>query len=217
MNQEIMQHLNLLLERYPLLLTCKEDILLTYEILTETFKNKGKLLLAGNGGSCADCEHIAGELMKSFKKERKISLDLFDKLKEQDLEKGIELYNVLQEGLPCIVLTNHQGLNTAFINDVSNGGLYTYAQQVNVYGNFGDTLFVISTSGNAKNIYYACLVAKAKGMKIIGLSGETGGKLNAIADVCIKVPLQETYIIQEFHLPIYHCLCLMLENTFFKG
>ena len=117
--------------------------------------------------------------------------------------------------MPCISIDNHQSLNTAFTNDVENGGILTFAQQVNVYGVKGDVFLAISTSGNSKNIHYASIVAKAKDMKIIGLTGEKGGILSTIADVCIKVPATETFVIQEYHLPIYHCLCLMLENYFF--
>ena len=215
MNANIRYYLDSLFERYPLLISCEKDIIEAYNVLCETFNNKSKLLMAGNGGSCSDCEHIAGELMKSFKKSRTISHELAFELKKHNYKMGTELEKVLQEGLPCIALNNHQSLNTAFINDVENGALYSFAQQINVYGNEGDAFLAISTSGNSKNIYYASLVAKAKRIKIIALTGKTGGILGEIADVSIRIPSIETYIIQEFHLPVYHCLCLMLEETFF--
>lgn len=205
-----------LILRYPQLACCKDDILEAFEIIKTSFKHCGKLLIAGNGGSCADCEHIAGELMKGFKSARHVSDNFKTKLCEIDNDAGKKVAEKLQMGLPCIALTNHQGLNTAYINDVEDGGLYVYAQQINVYGNDKDVFLAISTSGNSKNIYNACIVAKAKGLKIVGLSGETGGNLAKIADVCIRVPLKETFKIQELHLPIYHCLCLMLENFFYN-
>lgn len=204
-----------LVKRYPELKTCAKDITSAFDELVKCFSSNHKLLIAGNGGSSSDANHISGELLKSFKKKRQIDSTLSKKLIQIDPDKGKELSDKLQKGLPCIVLDNHQSLNTAYINDVENGGLLTYAQQINVFGNSGDVFLGISTSGNSKNIYYASIVAKAKGMKIIGLTGEGGGKLNDIADICIKAPAKETFVVQEYHLPIYHCLCLMLEEKFF--
>ena len=204
-----------LIQRYPALKVCENSIIESYNILVNCFKNGGKLLIAGNGGSCADSEHIVGELMKGFKKRRPVSDEFAKILTSVDPERGSELAAKLQGGLPCIALDSHQGLNTAFTNDVDNGGLLTYAQQLYACGNSNDVFLGISTSGNSKNVMYAAVVAKAKGMKVIGLTGATGGKLNTIADVCIKAPETETFMIQEYHLPIYHCLCLMLENEFF--
>lgn len=206
-----------LIKRYPALSVCKQSILDAYSILEECFASGHKLLICGNGGSCADSEHIAGELMKGFKKRRPVSDEFASKLKAIDPIRGVELSNKLQQGLPCIALCEHQGLNTAFTNDVENGGLLTFAQQVNVYGNEGDVLLGISTSGNSKNTMYAAVTAKAKGMKVIGLTGENGGTLSSIADITIKVPANETFMVQEYHLPIYHCLCLMLEERFFRS
>ena len=208
--------LNELIKRYPILESCKEDILNAYKILEECFKNGHKLLIAGNGGSCADSEHIVGELMKGFRKRRHISLEFENILKCVDPVRGAELSDKLQCGLPAIALHNHQGLNTAFINDVEEGGLFIYAQQLLSLGESGDVFLGISTSGNSKNVLYASVVAKAKGLKIIGLTGKSGGKLKDNSDVCIKAPEEETFVIQELHLPIYHCLCLMLEEKFFK-
>ena len=205
-----------LLKRYPELEVCKKDINEAYEILKECFANGHKLLIAGNGGSSADADHIVGELMKSFKNNRAINKELANKIRQIDKNNGDMLAKSLQKGLPAIALHNHPGLNTALINDVENGGLYIYAQQLLNYGQDGDVLLCISTSGNAQNVYNAAVVAKAKGIKVIGLTGQDGGKLAGIADMTIKAPSNEVYIIQEYHLPIYHYLCLMLENYFFN-
>lgn len=216
MEKELQHHVDLLIKRYPVLESCKQSIINAYDILENCFKNGNKLLIAGNGGSCADAEHIAGELMKGFKLSRKCSKELEEKLKQIDEVRGSELAEKLQCGLPTIVLSNHQALNTAYINDVPNGGLLTYAQQLLSYGKEGDVFLGISTSGNSKNVMNATVVARALGIKIIGLTGEKGGELATVADVAIKAPSAETYMIQELHLPIYHCLCLMLEEKFFK-
>ncbi len=205
-----------LIKRYPSLEVCRKSILDSYKILEECYKNGNKLLIAGNGGSCSDSEHIVGELMKSFKLKRELPDSLKNKLCEIDPIIGNELSNKLQGTLPAIALDGHQSLNTAFTNDVENGGLLTYAQQIVGYGNINDIFLAITTSGNSKNIINACVIAKAKGLKIIGLTGKDGGKLKDLADVSIIVPENETFKIQELHLPIYHYLCLMLENKFFK-
>ena len=211
------KQLETLINRYPALSVCEEEIETAYEIMEECFATGHKLLIAGNGGSCADGEHIAGELMKGFKLPRKCTEEFAKKLKSIDAERGAELAEKLQGGLPTIALDNHQALNTAYVNDVENGGLLTYAQQVYGYGKAGDVLLGISTSGNSKNVAYAAVVASAKGMKVIGMTGAKGGNLVSAADVTIKVPETETYMIQELHLPVYHCLCLMLEERFFGG
>ncbi len=210
-----MDYLELLIKRYPALSVCKDDILQAYKILEHCYENGGKLLIAGNGGSCADSEHIVGELMKGFKAKRPCSQEFADKLKEVDSAIGEELALKLQGALPAIALDGHSALNTAFSNDVEGSGHLLFAQQVFGYGNEGDVLLGISTSGNSKNILAATVVARAKGLKVIGLTGESGGKLARTADVTIKVPEKETYMIQELHLPVYHCLCLMLEQRFF--
>ncbi len=210
-----MDELKRLILRYPVLEVCKEDIKKAYETLVRCYENGNKLLVAGNGGSCADSQHIVGELMKGFKLPRKCSADFAEKLKVIDAVRGGELAEKLQGGLPAIALTDHQGLNTAFINDVANGGVLTYAQQVYGYGRRGDIFLGISTSGNSKNVMNAAVVAKAMDMSVIGLTGKSGGEIKNIADVAIRVPETETYMIQELHLPVYHCLCLMLEERFF--
>ena len=205
--------LDLLVERYPVLAPLKGDIYTAYTMLRDCYEAGGKLLLAGNGGSCADAEHIVGELMKGFKLPRKLRPEMCEQLTEADPERGPVLAACLQQGLPAIALSSHQALNTAFMNDVD--GNLMFAQQLGVLGCPGDVFLAISTSGNSKNVYDACVMAKAKGMKIIALSGKTGGRLKNMADLSLIMPSDETYMIQELPLPVYHCLCLMLEEHFF--
>ena len=207
------EQLNLLIERYPKLTVCKEDIKKAYELLEAAYRNGRKLLVCGNGGSASDSEHIVGELMKEFKLKRKVYSDQAAALKAIDPELGQVLADNLQGALPAICLTGHSSLTTAFMND-ANADL-VFAQQVNGYGKPGDVFLGISTSGNSKNVLYAAVNAKAKGLKVIGLTGAKASKLMKYADVCIRVPETETYKIQEYHLPVYHCLCLMLEEKFF--
>ncbi|MBQ9983271.1 MAG: SIS domain-containing protein [Lachnospiraceae bacterium] len=203
-----------LIKRYPALDVCKNDIYKAYEIMVESYQRKGKLLVAGNGGSASDSEHIVGELMKSFVLERKLDEEYAAELMKVDAEIGAELADKLQGALPAIALDGHIALSTAYLNDVDP--LLGFAQQVNGYGIKGDVFLGITTSGNSKNILYANTVAKAKGMKTIALTGKNGGKIKDMVDVAIVVPENETYKIQEYHLPIYHCLCLMLEKFFFE-
>ena len=207
------EQLNLLIERYPKLAACKEDIKKAYELLDAAYSNGRKLLVCGNGGSASDSEHIVGELMKEFKLKRKVYSDHIAALKAIDPELGPVLASNLQGALPAICLTGHLSLTTAFMND-ANADL-VFAQQVNGYGKAGDIFLGISTSGNSMNVLYAAVNAKAKGLKVIGLTGAKENKLMKYADVCIRVPETETYKIQELHLPVYHCLCLMLEEKFF--
>lgn len=210
---EVDRILEELVERYPKLAAVRSEIEAAYHILETCYQNGGKLLIAGNGGSSADAEHIVGELMKGFVKRRELPNVLQTALEAEDPEGGKALAARLQGSLPAIALSGHPALSTAFLNDVD--GEMIYAQQVCGYGQPGDVLLGISTSGNAKNIDYAVTVAKAKGMPVIGLTGKDGGRLGARADVAIVVPEQETYRIQELHLPVYHALCLMLEERFF--
>jgi|GEM_PF-105688 len=191
----------------------QKDIIKAFELMKTSYEHNGKLLVGGNGGSCADSEHIVGELMKGFVKRRPLSKELKEALVEVDSEVGKMLADGIQDSLRAIAITGHQGLSTAFANDVNAD--MTYAQQVAGYGRSGDVFLAISTSGNAKNLYYAAVMAKARGLKVILLSGKSGGKLKGVADVSIIVPENETYKIQERHLPIYHVLCLELENYFF--
>ena len=201
------------MERYPKLAVCREDIKKAYEILETAYMQGRKLLVCGNGGSASDSEHIVGELMKEFKLKRKVYASHAATLKEIDPELGQVLADNLQGALPAISLTGHSSLQTAFMNDVVPE--LVFAQQVNGYGKAGDVFLGISTSGNSKNMLYAAVNAKAKGLKVIGLTGGRENKLMKYADVCICVPETETYKIQELHLPVYHCLCLMLEEKFF--
>ncbi len=206
-------HINNLIDRYPKLIVCKEDIWEAYHILEEAYSSGRKLLVSGNGGSAADSEHIVGELMKEFKLKRKIYADQAEALKAIDSEKGEYLADNLQGALPAIALTGHSALSTAYMNDSES--VLVFAQQVNGYGKPGDVFLGISTSGNSQNVIYASITAKSRGLKVIGLTGEKESKLSKLADVCIRVPEIETYKIQELHLPVYHCLCLMLEEKFF--
>ncbi len=212
LDDRLKKHINLLIERYPQLKVVENEVIQAYLILEECYRNGGKLLVAGNGGSAADSEHIVGELMKGFKNPRKLSDEQRKKLIDVDEELGEILANNLQGTLSAIALDGHVALTTAYMNDCEP--LLCFAQQVNGFGKNEDVFLGISTSGNSKNIIYAAITAKAKGMKVIGLTGEKNSKLSEIADVCIKAPQTETYMIQELHLPIYHCLCLMLEDKF---
>ena len=209
------EQLNFLIERYPKLEVCKEDIRKAYELLEAAYQKGRKLLVCGNGGSSCDSEHIVGELMKEFKLKRKVYSEHAAALKAIDPELGQVLADNLQGALPAISLTGHSSLQTAYMNDAVPE--LVFAQQVNGYGKEGDVLLGISTSGNSKNVLYAAVNAKAKGLKVIGLTGSKENKLMKFADVCIRVPETETYKIQEYHLPVYHCLCLMLEEKFFGG
>lgn len=203
------------MSRYSQLIVCKEDIAKAFAILSKTYHNHGKLLICGNGGSAADAEHIVGELMKGFKSPRQLDETSQQKLKDTDESLGGLLAENLQGALPAIALNGHPALFTAYMNDCEP--LMCFAQQVNGYGCEGDVLLGISTSGNSNNVIYATVTAKAKGMKVLGLTGAKDSKMSELADVCIRVPETETYKVQELHLPVYHCLCLMLEEEFFGG
>lgn len=213
MTEKLLKHIDQLIDRYPKLIVCKEDIARSYEILEEAFFSGRKMLVCGNGGSASDSEHIVGELMKEFKLKRKVYAGQAAALKEIDPELGQVLADNLQGALPAISLTGHSSLQTAFMNDAIPE--LVFAQQVNGFGKLGDVFLGISTSGNSKNVLYAAVNAKAKGLKVIGLTGAKENRLLKYADVCIRVPETETYKVQELHLPVYHCLCLMLEEKFF--
>lgn len=214
MTEQVNAHLNTLIQRYPCLETVRESIANSFALICDCYERGGKLLIAGNGGSCSDAEHIVGELMKGFVLRRKLPNAVCEALMDADAALGAELADNLQEGLPAVALSSHSSLNTAFLNDVN--GEMMYAQQLCALGRAGDVFLGITTSGNAKNVRYAAVTAKAKGMKVIGLTGKSGGAMNDLADVNIVVPGNETYQIQELHLPVYHCLCLMLEERFFN-
>ena len=207
------RHIDELARRYPQLAACKEQIREAYCMLEQLYAKEGKLLVCGNGGSASDSEHIVGELMKEFKLKRKIYAGQADAMKAIDPDMGDYLANNLQGALPAIALTGHSALSTAFMNDSES--VLVFAQQVNGYGKPGDVFLGISTSGNSMNVIYAAMTAKARGLKVLGLTGQRESRLSRLADVCIQVPETETYKIQELHLPVYHCLCLMLEERFF--
>ena len=213
LEDKLVKHIDLLMERYPKLEAVRQEIIDAYLLMEESYRNGGKLLIAGNGGSAADSEHIAGELMKRFKILRPVSKEYAEKLKEVDPERGAELARNLECSLMAIPLVAHEALTTAYINDVD--GLGVFAQQLFGYGRKGDVFLGISTSGNSKNIMNATVVARASGIKVVGLTGAKGGALAKVADVAVKAPETETYMIQELHLPIYHCWCLMLEDYFY--
>ena len=213
MDNKLTKHLELLLERYPALRVCKSEIIKAYDILETSFTDGRKLLVCGNGGSASDSEHIVGELMKEFKLKRKVFAKQAEAMQAIDPELGATLAQHLQGALPAITLTAHSSLTTAFMND--SEPVLVFAQQVNGYGKEGDSFLGISTSGNSMNVLYAAVTAKARGLKVIGLTGQRDSKLSSLADVCICVPETETYKIQELHLPVYHCLCMMLEDHFF--
>lgn len=213
MEKRIQEEIDILIKRYPVLEECKGDIISAFEIMKNCYENGGKLLIAGNGGSAADSEHIAGELMKRFKSPRPVQDDFADKLIAVDKNRGEKLVKNLERSLMAIPLVAHEALTTAYINDVDGYGVF--AQQLFGYGKTGDVFLGISTSGNAENIMNAVVVAKAMGIRVIGLTGLNGGKLASVADVTIRVPEVDTYKVQELHLPVYHALCLMLEKQFF--
>ena len=212
-DSNINKHINTLIERYPKLSVCRQQIQDAYDMLKQAYSEGRKLLVCGNGGSASDSEHIVGELMKEFKLKREVYKNQAEAMKLIDPELGSILAKHLQGALPAIALTGHSSLTTAFMND-SNPELI-FAQQVNGYGKPRDIFLGISTSGNSRNVLFAAVAAKAKGLKVIGLTGQKPCKLAKFADVCIQVPETETYKIQELHLPVYHCLCMMLEEHFF--
>lgn len=204
--------LNELTVRYPVLAGQTGAIENAFEVIKDCFKGGGRLYLCGNGGSASDCEHITGELVKSFKKTRPLSADIAAELMKWG-ETGVKIRDNLDGGLPAVSLCGHPALSTAFSNDKCPE--LTFAQQLSVWGEAGDVLLTLSTSGNSQNCVYAAIVAKAKGMKVVFLGGGTGGKLKEVSDVSVMVPERETYKVQELHLPAYHCLCAMLEEEFF--
>lgn len=202
-----------LMESYPALQACGDDIQLAFELLQESFQKNGKLLICGNGGSAADSEHMVGELMKGFRTKRPLTQANRKLFEERLPNDGAFIADHLQGALPAISLVSHSALITASSNDVTAETVF--AQQVYGYGRHHDVLFAISTSGNSANVLRAVQVAKAIGLATIGLSGSSGGKIAEYCDVTIKVPSQLTHQIQELHLPVYHSLCRALELEFF--
>lgn len=209
-----MDYIAELIERYPCLSVCENDIREAADKIIASYKKGGKLMVAGNGGSAADSDHITGELLKSFVKKRIPEASFIEKLKKIDADTGAYLADKLQGSLPAIALTNNSALMTASLNDVD--GNVMFAQQLNGFGQKGDIFLGISTSGNSADIVYATVVAKAKGLVTVALTGRDGGKLKNLADISIVVPQKETFKIQELHLPVYHTLCLTIEEYFWK-
>ena len=203
MKQETLQILNDLVRRYPVLNSCRGSILDAATTIINAFKNGKKLLICGNGGSASDSAHIVGELLKNFKIKRKLPENLKENLGNDEIFEGLE------KGYPVIDLTANTAFMTAYMNDHNPD--FVFAQQVNVYGESADVLLLISTSGNSKNCLYAAEVARAKLVTTISLTGKYGGELANRSYITIKAPETETYKVQELHLPIYHCLCAMIE------
>lgn len=206
--------LDILFARYGALEKCRADIVAASEAICVSYHEGGKLIVCGNGGSAADAEHIVGELMKGFLKKRPLKQEIRDKMTEMFPQDANYLCSNLQGALPAISLVNAVALGTAFANDQAAD--LVFAQQVLGLGRKGDILLAISTSGNSKNVLYAVKTAKVCGLRTIALTGRSGGKLKALADVTISVPEDETYRVQELHLPVYHALCIATEEEFFE-
>lgn len=207
------KYINLLLERYKELEPLADTIQEAVDAIVKSYENGGKVLACGNGGSCSDSDHIVGELMKSFEGRRPVNERIKSELVKAGGERGAYLAEKLQQGLPAISLSAHAALTTAVANDID--GDVIFAQQITGYGNPGDVLIGMSTSGNSQNVVDAILVAKAKGLVTIGFTGESGGQMKELCDILINVPQHRTAFVQEFHLPVYHTLCLMIEDHFF--
>ena len=202
-----------LLERFPELTSLSGELDHAFTMIKETYEKEGTVFVCGNGGSAADSEHIVGELMKGFVLKRPVKAEFRSRLAALYGEEGQKMANGLQEGLRAVALTSHPALNTAFANDVD--GSMVFAQQVFVLGRPGDVFLGLSSSGNSVNVVKALQIAKAKGLKTIAMTGENGGKCRGLADCLINAPHRETFRVQEYHLPIYHTLCLMIEDCFY--
>lgn len=202
-----MDPINDLILNHPNLEDVGNEVRNAAQLITECFKSGGKLLLCGNGGSCADCEHIAGEMVKQFAKDRPLSPELADKL-------GPELSSELHGGLPALSLPSMIGFHTAFNND--DNPEFGFAQQVIAFGKADDILLGISTSGNSKNVINAIKTANVLGLKTMGLTGANGGRLSEIANISINAPAENVARIQELHLPIYHAICAFVEDQIFS-
>ncbi len=213
MSEQAQHELDSLLSNYPQLTGCKDDIWTAYELMKNCYRQGGLMMTCGNGGSAADAEHIVGELMKGFKHKRPVTSEQRAALEAAFPDEGSVMAGNLQQGIPAISLVSQMALSTAFANDVAAD--MVFAQQVFVYGSPGDVLLVLSTSGNSKNVVNACKVAKTFGIKTVGMTGENGGKLREICDVTIRMPANDTHRIQEYHLPVYHALCAMIEMEVF--
>lgn len=211
----VLTHFNRLFERYPVLEASRAAMMEAYLLLRRCYEQGGKVLVVGNGGSCADSEHIVGELMKGFYLKRPVPDEQKACIREKTKDLLPDAAEVLQQGLPAIALTGHAALSTAVVNDLHP--LLTAAQQVVGYGKPGDVVIGISTSGNAQNVALAVSVAQALGLSTIGLTGHAGGRLKSLCDCVIAVPGASPADVQELHLPVYHTLCAMLEAKFFTA
>lgn len=204
-----------LCERYPALSDLRNNISDAAEMIIDCYKNGGKLLICGNGGSSADADHLTGELMKSFESVRPLDDSFKKRLQEISGTRGKYLAVKLEHSLPAISLSSNTGLTTAISNDIDP--LLVFAQQLMGYGNENDLLIGISTSGNSQNIIDACITAKALNLKVIGITGKTGGKMKQYCDVLVNVPETRTALIQELHLPVLHTICRIAENFFYSN
>ena len=213
--QTTLEKIDDLIGRYPVLSVCKDDLRAAVEAICESYRAGHKLIACGNGGSASDAEHIVGELMKGFLMPRKLDQAMAARMQEVCPDEADYFMKNLQGALPALSMVNQVALNTAFANDQAPD--LSFAQQLLGMGDDGDVLLAISTSGNSTNVIYALQMAKVKGVKTIALTGESGGRIKsrALADVCICVPDDETFRIQELHLPVYHMLCIAAENEFF--
>jgi D-sedoheptulose 7-phosphate isomerase len=209
----MMDHLDELMHRYPALAANRAAIEAAFRALCDCYASGGKLLVCGNGGSAADADHIVGELMKGYLKRRPVAEELRARLRTADPALGQALAECLQGSLPAVNLTAGSALLSAFGNDVRPE--LAYAQAAFGHGRKGDVLLGISTSGNASNVRSALVVGRAVGMTSVGLTGKGGGAMAALCDILIAVPAARTFEIQELHLPVYHCLCAMIEERFF--
>ncbi|HBM75123.1 MAG TPA: phosphoheptose isomerase [Clostridiaceae bacterium] len=214
MKDRTMENMKFFFGKHEDLLFMKEDILKACSMICGSYGSGGKVLTCGNGGSCADSDHIVGELMKGFLLKRPLGLRLKEKFKSRFGDEGYEVSCKLQSCLPAISLTAQSALCTAYSNDVDPQ--LVFAQQVIGYAKQGDIIIGISTSGNAKNVYYAFMAAAAVGAKCIALTGMDGGRLRSIADCALIAPSNETYIIQEYHIAIYHFICSFVESEIFE-
>ncbi|MFD0714373.1 SIS domain-containing protein [Paenibacillus sp. GCM10027626] len=205
--------LSQLIRKYPELAVCEADITAAVDRIAASYRAGGKLLVCGNGGSASDSDHIVGELMKGFMSKRPLSETERVQFVAQFPESGSYLADHLQGALPAISLIGSTALTSAYANDVAADMIY--AQQVFGYGIPGDVLLGISTSGNSANVVRALQTAKVKRVTTIGLTGRNGGQMNDLCDIVIRVPWDSTPDIQERHLPIYHTMCVMLEQQFF--
>jgi len=209
-----MNRVSSLLQRYPVLKACEQELAAAFDLLEAAYRNGNKLLVCGNGGSAADSDHLVGELMKGFLKTRQIPAADAAQLEQAGGAAGKRIASQLQGSLAAISLPSPVSLVTAIGNDI--GYEMIFAQQVYGLGRAGDVVLGISTSGKSKNVINAVIVAKAFGLKSIVLTGQSGRDLAPLADVAIKVPSDDIAEIQELHLPVYHWLSTELEGTFFS-